>query len=77
MANDSAANDPATHCQRKRKKNTGTMEKAAKGRIGINFPGEREGERRNPREDALAPPTGSNCISTPKEREAPPQMGNV
>lgn len=47
MANDSAANDPATHCQRKRKKNTGTVEKAAKGRIGINFPGEREGERRN------------------------------
>lgn len=40
---------------------------AAEGRTGINFPGEREGERRNGM--LLAPPIGSNCISTPGERE--------
>lgn len=55
----------ATHCQRKREKMPEQWKE--RRRDGINFPGEREGERRNGM--PLAPSIGSNCISTPgKER---------
>lgn len=61
MANDSAANDPAAHCQRGKKKNAGTVGEGgggAKGRTGINFPGEREGEGRETNGTPLTLPTG-------------------
>lgn len=65
MANDSAVNDPPPIVKGRGEKMPEQWKE--RRRDGINFPGEREGERRNG--IPLTPSIGSNCISTPGKRE--------